>query len=164
MRLPSATAVAISSPSALSRPLDTSSRILPLFTRALEGASGLYPGPLRALGLVPQPSAQRLQVGNQGRDLVVGEAQVGHDRSRLLLLGVGEPQPQVVRVHVQRVAGERLAGVDVSEVGPGDADCRGDAADGVARGAGPPAGELAGVVAALDEAIGTLGGEGDGGG
>src|SRR5437588_6323662 len=78
MRLPSATAVAISSPSALSRPLDTSSRILPLFTRALEGASGLYPGPLRALGLVPQPSAQRLQVGNQGRDLVVGEAQVGH--------------------------------------------------------------------------------------
>src|SRR5438270_772126 len=94
MMPPSATAVAISSPSYPG----ASSRILPFlsgpprgpgsfFIRALEGA---------ALGLVRQPSAQRLQVGDQGRDLVVGEAQVGHDRSRLLLRWVGEPQAQVL--------------------------------------------------------------------
>src|SRR3977135_736164 len=74
MMPPSATAVAISSPSYSG----ASSRILPFSS-----------GPFR-------PSAQRLQVGDQGRDLVVGEAQVGHDRSRLFLRGVGEPQAKVV--------------------------------------------------------------------
>src|SRR2546430_8415474 len=129
MMPPSATAVAISSPAFVPAPWGApracsgaSSRILPFFTRALEGPSGFTRGPCGVLGLVRQPSAQRLQVGDQGRDLVVGESQVGHDRSRLLLWGVGEPQPQVVRIHVQRVAGERRAGVDVGEVGPGDAD------------------------------------------
>src|SRR5258705_9161403 len=77
MMPPSATAVAISSPS-------------------------YYPG---ASSRIPSRSAQRLQEGHQGRDLVAREPQVGHDRARLLLRRVGEPEPQVLRVHVERVTG-----------------------------------------------------------
>jgi len=47
----------------------------------------------------------------------------------------------------------------MGEVGPGDADRPFDAPDGVAAGTGLPAGELARVVAAVDEEVQALGGE-----
>src|SRR4030081_2378668 len=60
---------------------------------------------------------ERLEIGGQLRDLLGGEVEVRHARAGLLPRRVVQPPAQVVDVHLEQPAGERLTAVDVREVG-----------------------------------------------
>src|ERR1700730_17325576 len=60
---------------------------------------------------------ERLEIGDQLRDLLGREVEVRHTRAGFLTRGVVEPPAEVVGVHLEQATGERLTAVDVREVG-----------------------------------------------